>query len=308
MIEQATLYYCIKNKDWVKTNFQPPPHGSALYSAKAIIPPDKITLNGLYYYIWTTDAMGNISSTTIQKVKVNQKTTSPKLTYGSIKVPDGNEDDGSIILDIPLGALKEKISITITQKDAQNEQPATENTIDLTKNQAKPVALYTLEPMVIFKNPARLTLLYFDLEGENGNGYIDVDETIDENKLRIYLWDGINWRYLGGKVDPYDNTVTSKITRLGKYALFAVGSTGDGRAKEKFITPKIHAFFEGAEEVKIFTTKGREILTLRKDEYNTTIIWNGKDERGNQIESGLYIYKTKTHDGNIKWGTVIITR
>lgn len=50
-------------------------------------------------------------------------------------------------------------------------------------------------------------------------------------------------------------------------------------------------------ELKIFNSLGQEIRTLADKEYPAgrhTLVWNGKNNHGNSVASGVYIYKIST--------------
>ncbi|OQX70661.1 MAG: hypothetical protein B6D62_03955 [Candidatus Cloacimonas sp. 4484_275] len=54
-------------------------------------------------------------------------------------------------------------------------------------------------------------------------------------------------------------------------------------------------------EIEIYNIKGQKIKTLecinhvdaKSTESHSNIIWNGKDESGKQVQSGIYFYKLK---------------
>jgi len=52
-------------------------------------------------------------------------------------------------------------------------------------------------------------------------------------------------------------------------------------------------------EIEIYNVKGQKVATLINEKLNTgfyEIIWNGKDDEGNSVSSGIYFYKMKTSD------------
>ncbi|MCK4980560.1 MAG: T9SS type A sorting domain-containing protein, partial [Candidatus Delongbacteria bacterium] len=51
---------------------------------------------------------------------------------------------------------------------------------------------------------------------------------------------------------------------------------------------------EGEVDLTIYNIKGQKIKTLAKNQYvkgDHSIIWNGNDELGNSVSSGLYFYR-----------------
>ena len=54
-------------------------------------------------------------------------------------------------------------------------------------------------------------------------------------------------------------------------------------------------------EVAVYNLKGQKVKTITKgefDEGNYSVIWNGDDESGKPVSSGIYFYKFKTESGN----------
>ncbi len=52
-------------------------------------------------------------------------------------------------------------------------------------------------------------------------------------------------------------------------------------------------------ELTIYNLKGQKVRELAKGQFpsgNNSVVWNGKDDNGKQVGSGLYLYKFKTHN------------
>ncbi|RLC54930.1 MAG: hypothetical protein DRH89_08730 [Candidatus Cloacimonadota bacterium] len=52
-------------------------------------------------------------------------------------------------------------------------------------------------------------------------------------------------------------------------------------------------------ELNIYNLKGQKVKQLAKGQFhsgNTSVVWNGKDDNGKQVSSGLYFYKLKTNE------------
>jgi hypothetical protein len=254
------------------------------------------------YYIETTDGI-NLkkwkSAEAPQLIEISRKTEFVPVNEGTLTVEDGNSEDGSVSLELPKGALDKKEKITIEQCDTEdNSIPDGNGATD----SERPVAVYDFGPSGLnFKRPVTITLLYMDKD-HNGDveSQSDEDTSITENELGIFWWDGFDWRLIGGKVDTEKNTVTAQINHFSTYAIFPVKplTADDYRPKERIITPATQgdfdfALFEGLSgeyEIKIYDITGREVRTL--DETSLTgSSWDGKDEYGNLVESGVYIYQ-----------------
>jgi gliding motility-associated-like protein len=93
--------------------------------------------------------------------------------------------------------------------------------------------------------------------------------------------------------------------------LFPVNSLSpeDYRPAKKIITPNgdginDEADFSGlAEEVKIFDITGRKIRSVSAG----TGQWDGKDDDGSVVESGVYIYQFKV-DGTLVSGVIAVAK
>ena len=122
-------------------------------------------------------------------------------------------------------------------------------------------------------------------------------------------------------MDTSLNTISTKITHFSLYAVFPVGplDADDYRPKEKIITPAsidTHndcATFTGLYdefEINIYDITGRKVITIDQD---SAIVpeWYGKDELGNVVESGVYIYQFRAKvNGKMKLvsGTIVVAK
>ncbi|MFH1367622.1 MAG: hypothetical protein ABII64_00710 [Elusimicrobiota bacterium] len=281
---------------------------------------DKINQEGsIYYFVQAADNRGNAalwkSLTEPQVITVSRTTEFPPVRTGSVSLPNNDPKHGEVKLDIPAGALPAPVAITITQGDASLEPAVTDDTVDRSKNSGKPVAAYSFGPTgTNFAKPVTLTLLYFD---PNDTGIVQLEDgsltSIDENTsaLQIFYWDGVQWRLLGGTVDKTKNTVSVKINHFSKYAIFPLGSAALFSApEEKFITPMMPATFGyKAEEVTVYDIAGNQAVDFTKEDFGGgTIQWNGYDEEGRFVESGVYIYRIKTTEGKSVYGVIVVAK
>lgn len=198
-------------------------------------------------------------------------------------------------LEVPPGALTEDKQIKIVRKDKEYLYKF---------NNLEPVCAYEFTPKgLVFRKPVKLIINY---------RYYGVT---DEDKLRIYFWDGYEWRYVGGNVDKTNKTVTTYISHFSVYALFAATVTPEYKPREKIITPALKdgindvATFDGLSgkdvEIKIFDITGRKIKSINVLKKGN--IWDGTDEYGNIVESGVYIYQFEL-DGKTYSGTITVAK
>jgi len=323
-VESATIHYKIgKGGKWQSRAMAlkgTPMEKIATY----ILPPQAVAEPcEIYYWLEASDGEGNIGyekgepSPTTRIINVSQSITQPVgAKGGKVTVPDGNPDDGEIMIDIPEGALSRNTQITIEQITDLTTIPGY-----LAGGDWEPVAVYNFtEEGIRFKKPATMNLLYFDLDGdgypEDWNG--EKREFI-ESQLACYWWDGFNWRPAGGKVDRERNSASVNVSHFSYYGLFKVRPMGfsEYRPKERIITPACAdgkndvAYFSGltgqVATIRIYDITGKKIRTIEGEPYE----WDGTDDDGNIVESGVYIYQFKADvEGKKRLvsGTIVVAK
>lgn len=327
----SALFYRIKGAaNWTEAsplNNNPAAKSDGTKDFTFEIPASAITTAGVQYYIrsiaGTEYAFAPEPATqgtqsfdgTPYEIEVSRITTGQISSTGStFSVPDGNPNDGEVKIVAPRGAVSANVDIILEQIDENaNSCPATPS-FSLSE---KPAMIFKLTPNdTRFNKNIDLTLLYFDL---NNNGIIDglIDrdgnETIEESKLKMFWWDGFKWRLVNGtqNQDTAKNTITVKTNHFSYYALFPVNalSPEDYRPAKKIITPNGDGindeadFSALAEEIKIFDIIGKKIRTISAG----TGIWDGKDDDGSIVESGVYIYQFKV-DGTLVSGAIAVAK
>lgn len=252
-----------------------------------------------------------------QIVKVSQSVTQTVGSKGGKAIlPDGNSEDGEVMVSIPEGALSKDTKITIEQITDLSIIPGYGEAGDW-----RPVAIYNFtEEGIKFKKLVIMNLLYFDLDNNGKPEDWEGKETeFNESQLACYWWDGITWRPVGGKVDKDRNIVSVKVSHFSYYGLFKARPMGisEYRPKERIITPAYVdgrndvAYFSGLSgqttTIRIYDITGKKIRTIDGEPYE----WDGKDEDGNIVESGVYIYQFKADvNGKIKLvsGTIAVAK
>lgn len=258
----------------------------------------------LVYSVHAANGAGLVTVAPAVTCTFGTQTSGGQISSGRVEVEDGNPDDGNTSLTIPAGALTSSIALTFTQESTAAVTSASGGLAET----AHPASAFEIGPSgTIFAKPATLTILYYDLDNDGRE-----DSTgQDEKTLRVFWWDGIAWRYLGGEVDAERNTVTVPVMHFSLFAVFPAKAPApeDLRPKEKIITPngdKVNDYaafgLTGEFTVKIFNANGRLIRTL--DGKN---IWDGKDDAGDIVESGAYIYQFKA-DGKLISGIIVVAK
>ncbi|MFA5858687.1 MAG: hypothetical protein WC955_06440 [Elusimicrobiota bacterium] len=318
-VSSAKLFYRIKGQTTYKqVDFVPLKQGTTYWTeCSAVIPGSDVTASGIEYYISATDGVNEVIApnngiTVPQPIEVETKTVWSNVNEGVYKVYDANPSDGNVGINLVTGALRERVVLTIEQKDSQVQSPAGD-VVDTQYNSGRPMAVYTFGPETkTFETPVNLVLLYFDADNDGNVELMNGSELeANEEELGVYYWDGAKWILYGGEVDPETNTVTVKAGQMGTYGLFIAGSQEQpAKPEQKFITNTTGATFGGTvDKVEIFDVRGAVVITLDKADLGTPVItWYGKDSSGKYIESGPYIYKAKTEDGTYIYGTLIIAK
>ncbi len=267
------------------------------YSGEVIIPSYEFTTAGIDYYI-----VAKAYTNSFEDWKFKSKNSPQKITYidkGSIlfnsenntlELKDGNSYDGECLLKI--SDYENNNKITFYQYNNIDSLPENNCKNVLSK---KPVVAYTIEPKnKMLAKSSKLQLLYFDI---NQDGKEDI-KGYKESLLKIYWYDGYEWRYIGGNVDNIKNIITSDIYQFGILGIFPVKSVeiDDFRPKEHILTLDnndvndrlIFNGLDGDFEIRIIDINGKLIKIITDRPY-----WDGKDMNGNIVSSGVYMYQLK---------------
>ena len=114
--------------------------------------------------------------------------------------------------------------------------------------------------------------------------------TVNENDLRIFWHDGVDWRSVGGRVDTAANRVKERI----------LTPNGDGVWDDAVFDGISDA--DGDYTIEIFNVRGervRRIVNMNK--------WNGRDDDGQIVENGTYVYRL-TGQGMTVTGMIAVAR
>ena len=136
--------------------------------------------------------------------------------------------------------------------------------------------------------------------------------------LRIYFFDGVEYRLLGGVVDTTVNTVTVRVDHLTQFAVlqqqpgdlkthtyaapnpFTPESSVQEFRETQFIIPFAD---QGVSfTIEIYNVRGQMVRTL-----DNLTKWDGRDRLGRFLESGLYIFQYVTETKRTS-GTVMMVR
>ncbi|MBL7995784.1 choice-of-anchor D domain-containing protein, partial [bacterium] len=130
-----------------------------------------------------------------------------------------------------------------------------------------------------------------------------------ESKIGMYREDNGQWIYEGGEGNR--ETVTAKISKLGTLAMFYNPEHVELPTRIELaqnypnpFNPSTSIRFglpdEGKIKLVIYNVLGqkvRELINESREAGFHTAIWNGKNDMGQQVSSGLYIYRLETVRG-----------
>jgi hypothetical protein len=130
-----------------------------------------------------------------------------------------------------------------------------------------------------------------------------------ESKIGIYREDNGQWIYEGG--EGYRDAVTAKVGKSGKLAMFYNPEHVELPTRIELVqnypnpfNPSTTIRFglpdEGKVKLVIYNVLGQKVRELINDSREAgyhTAIWNGKNDMGQQVSSGLYIYRLETLKG-----------
>jgi hypothetical protein len=268
-------------------------------------------INAFYYALEASDGYNVTwfkSESDPAKIDILDRITFEDVLDGQFDIPDGNPDGGCTRVTIPLGALSRRIGLVV--------KPSDDDELN-----ARPVSAFNFGPDgTVFAKPVTLALHYYDLDNDGNVEYPDGTPTeYNERDLRVFWWDGFEWRLLGGRLDAENNTLTIQTSHFSIYGIFArtAMTAADYRPKEKIITPAtaggdMSARFDGLDgsdfKITIFDVTGTAVRIITSPQLPE---WDGKDEAGRIVESGVYIYQFEAEVGGSKKlisGTIIVAK
>lgn len=234
---------------------------------------------------------------------------------GRFSIDDGNPADGETSVDIPAGLLKGETTITV------DELPANSPIVPSGLN--NPITVYRFDSEPKVNGLMRVSLLYPDFEFPQGQDGIVDGTQIPEQSLSLMWWDGFVWRSLGqgigflGASSIDNNTLTANVGSLGFMAVVAGAgplNAQERRPTEKVVTPNgdgigdvvNFTFGDRADNIKvdIFDSTGHRVRTINSQ---SQLQWDGRDESGSVVESGVYIYQYSI-DGTRVSGLIAVAK
>ena len=246
---------------------------------------------------------------------------------GKIILPEEADDgiaDNDTEIRIPAAALLEDAVVSITFVKDSLPVP---NNPEIAQDNTTPLASYRIslksasgKAFSRLSKPATL-ILQFSAEREETRLAPFSDANFDIEKLKVFRWDGVRWNKIGGQAQR-NNTIIVKVDNIS--GLFAIFETSEAPQVFKVYPPRpnpftpngdgVHDFVtftfenpQGLESIiRIYDQRGAMVRELT-DFGTTSATWDGKDEDGELLELGLYIYQIKVGE-KVRGGTVILAR
>jgi gliding motility-associated-like protein len=251
------------------------------------------------------DLAGNLKSVTL---KVHFSPEVSIVLGGEIILPEAKDDgiaDNDTRIKVPAAALPEKVgdgSIFIESLENFNV-PKDRLALATYSFRFKDKSEKEIKDLV-FKKPVTLTLQFPALK--------EIDK---KSNLKVFRWDGVRWREVGGKVDFEKRTITVLVDRFSEYAIFTAPRAGEKLPFEivaPLLTPNgdgindavtFKILQDGKTTIRIYDKRGVLVKKLE----NGLATWDGRDEFGDLVEVGIYIYQVKT-ETEVKSGTIAVAR
>ena len=177
----------------------------------------------------------------------------------------------------------------------------------------------TIDRFTFDNNRAEVNIVYKVESGRVSGTGISVDDA--EKYLGMFWHNGVEWVRLGGRVNGKDRTVSICTSRVGRYKVKEVSAVttltlfkvyprvitpnGDGWNDEayfEYANPKRHSVV-----MRIYDIRGRVKRMLEVGGNESSFAWDGKDENGDVVPSGIYIYQIEGK-GEVINGTIVVAR
>ena|GEM_PF-3032497 len=272
-----------------------------------LITPD--LLGPMDYKFIGVDADGNVGQSPeyhANMITENESADRPLSEAGGVfSVALGDPRLPGIALDLPSGGV---VSAGLMQMGIDR----VDTLVPLNGNY--PFRLFNFSPEgVRFLTPAMVHVPYSD---NNPRDNVLDGTSIPVSDLRVFWFDGYAWRLVGGVLDSVNRRIKFSTTHLGSFGLFQYAGSltaEDVRPKERVLTPNgdnknDEAVFSALDPlVGAFTIEIVDIRGVVVRELSNVNVWNGRNDNGEVVESGTYIYHV-TGQGLTVTGMIAVAR
>ncbi len=274
------------------------------------VPSELVTSEGVMVQVKTVDASSNTVSWPATGYALVEVSGFAEATIGeeggALMVPNPFGRNAGTGLIFPPGALTGNTKVTAREIDPLSIP----NSLCAAFNGVTPVSVYEFKPSgTVFKRPVTLNMLYPDRDKD---GVIDGTDK-DQKLAQIFLCTDTGWQPLTGTVKIDTKIVSTRLLHFSIYGVIPAIPLlpEDYRPVQRVITPgnadgrndqAVFGYMGPDMRIEIMDATGQRVRTLQ----NTTI-WDGRDDRGKIVESGVYIYQY-VKDGKRISGAIAVAK
>ena len=149
---------------------------------------------------------------------------------------------------------------------------------------------------------------------------------VQENNLAVFILNGNDWDYLGGKVDQNNNIVSFDSQNFGIFGIFPIDKNKILKERISFTRKYMTADNDGIDDclmiilkpdkpikvdIRIYNVSGRMVMDLMHEvEINSlyTIKWCGKNIDGENLKIGPYLYEIRFNGEKAENGVILIVK
>jgi gliding motility-associated-like protein len=172
-----------------------------------------------------------------------------------------------------------------------------------------------------FAKPKASVSLSYETTGEGFVKGTRIRASQAGRNLALFWFNGIEWVKLGARTDADEQVLTIKTKKLGMYKIkesFAATEFTLNKVWPRIFTPnndglndEVYFQYDNPNEkgvvCRIFDVRGALVRQLDIGQTETSFAWDGEDEKGKVVPSGVYIYQLEA-EGKVINGTVILAK
>ncbi|MDD5688433.1 MAG: chitobiase/beta-hexosaminidase C-terminal domain-containing protein [Elusimicrobia bacterium] len=142
--------------------------------------------------------------------------------------------------------------------------------------------------------------------------------TLNEDGLRIYYWTGTDWELATGiqTVDKSNNTITATVKHFSTYRILGSYVSADMSNVKVYPNPYNPATavlgklkiinLPMNSTMKLFSVTGEIVRELKETDFGNLgwLEWDGKNDNGDKVGKGVYIYQLEDATGSKKTGKI----
>jgi len=172
-----------------------------------------------------------------------------------------------------------------------------------------------------FAKPKASVSLSYETTGEGFVKGTRIRASQAGRNLALFWFNGIEWVKLGARTDADEQVLTIKTKKLGMYKIkesFAATEFTLNKVWPRIFTPnndglndEVYFQYDNPNKkgvvCRIFDVRGALVRQLDIGQTETSFAWDGEDQKGKVVPSGVYIYQLEA-EGKVINGTVILAK